>query len=101
MSLEEALPWIGTFLAGMLSSWLQERFKGTPLGRLDQRLVALGLAILLGILVWGLQFQAGVPLFRDVADPWDIVRLIAAFLLTLGGSQTMYGFRYARSTSSR
>jgi len=95
MTFEQALGWITTVLAGMIASFIQEKFKDTWLGRLNQKWVSAILAVLLAGVAYVVQFALGFPLFTDIKSAADLLSLVAAFFAAWGGSQVWYGVRYA------
>lgn len=86
MSFERLLLWIVNWLAGVVTSWLQETFDLAIPGQI----VAIALAIIATSAVYALAFLAGIPLFEDAATPEALLEILLAVLVALGGSQTRF-----------
>jgi len=97
MTFEQSLAWITTVLAGMVASFIQERFKDTWLGNLNQKWVSAILAVVFAAIAYIVQFVLGFPLFTDIKSTADVLALIAAFFAAWGGTQIWYGVRYAEN----
>lgn len=81
-------------VAGVVLSWLQEVFKGAAwVQRLNQRFVAVLLAVLAGAGAYIVEFQLGYDLFVDINAPQDIVALIVAMWF---GGQAAYNHLFRR-----
>lgn len=82
--------WLGGTAAGVVFAVLQEmgqRYGWPWVNALNQKLLAILLAIVAGVVAAGFEFGLGINLFADVAAPMDILLVIMA---ALTGSQATW-----------
>lgn len=82
-------------IAGVVLSIIQEVFKGAAwIGYFDQRKVAIGIAILAGVVAYVVEFVIGFDLFGDVDTVRDIAALI---MIAFSWGQATYNLALRRA----
>lgn len=75
--LNSLIGWLTTIVAGVLLSVVQELAKKWPaFGKVNQKMLAIALAALAGLLAYLFEFVFLIDLFSDVNSAFDIVRLV-------------------------